>query len=109
MVIRRDSRHTVDFQLVMVRHHQEWAPSQKAPLAPVNLGCPSLPRYLEGTKISEEWKIPRAPANPELPQSLHAQELPCLWVMASFLTEQVAMKLPLAQLELGSSWSMEQR
>lgn len=63
----------------MVRHHQEWAPSQKPLLAPVNLSCPRLPRCLEGTRITE-WKIPRAPANPVLLQPLCAQQLSCLRV-----------------------------
>lgn len=58
----------------MVRHHQEWAPSQKPPLAPVNLSYPRVPRCLEGTKITE-WKIPRAPTNPVLRQPLCAQRL----------------------------------
>lgn len=55
---------------MVVGHHQGWASSQKPLLAPGTLGRPSsiLPKCLEGAKTGEEWKTPKAPANP-LPHS----------------------------------------
>lgn len=95
-------------------HHQGWASSQKPLVAPDTLGRPSpiLPRHLEGAKIGKKWKNLQVPVNPLPPQLLRVQELSCLWVVASFLTEWAVVGLApgsLAQPEHVSPWFEEQR